>query len=98
MVAPFQIIIDHGLFLIIYSDQKPTLLLYSALGSPPFRSIKLRPKKPTCSACSNPSYCLASIGKMDYVQFCGGVSPDWVIQGMDTGPTGHRISAKVWPF
>lgn len=75
-------------------DQKPSLLLFSALGSPPFRCIKLRQRKPTCNACSNASNLFASISNTDYVQFCGGMSPDWVIQGMAAGISRHRISAR----
>jgi adenylyltransferase/sulfurtransferase len=31
---------------------KPTLLLFSPLSSTPFRTIKVRPRKPTCISCS----------------------------------------------
>ena len=33
----------------------PTLLIFSALNSPPFRSIKLRKRRPTCRSCGDPS-------------------------------------------
>ncbi|KAF8899873.1 hypothetical protein CPB84DRAFT_1680840 [Gymnopilus junonius] len=72
-------------------DQSPSLLLFSALGSPPFRSIKLRQRKPTCVACNNPG---APLNSTDYVQFCGGPSPDWVSEGRIAGLAGHRIQAR----
>ncbi|KAF8958325.1 hypothetical protein BDZ97DRAFT_1923779 [Flammula alnicola] len=75
-------------------DPNPSLLLFSALGSPPFRSIKLRQRKPTCPACSNPSGALESVTSTDYVQFCGGPMPDWVEQGSTPGLSGHRVPAK----
>ena len=31
----------------------------------------------------------------DYVQFCGGPTPDWVAQGTATGYLGHRIQPRV---
>jgi len=71
-------------------DPNPTLLLFSALGSPPFRSIKLRSKMPSCSACSAPSGSLQNVSGVDYVQFCGGPTPDWVRQGLSQGEASHR--------
>ncbi|CAA7268163.1 unnamed protein product [Cyclocybe aegerita] len=76
------------------NDQNPSLLLFSALGSPPFRSIKLRSKKTTCTACSNPSESLANVPSTDYVQFCGGASPDWVERGLANGEAGHRAKPE----
>uniref|UniRef100_A0A8H7Y0D3 Needs CLA4 to survive protein 3 n=1 Tax=Psilocybe cubensis TaxID=181762 RepID=A0A8H7Y0D3_PSICU len=77
------------------NDQTPTMLLFSALGSPPFRTIKLRQKKVTCTACSDPSNALRSITSTDYVQFCGGPIPDWVNEGRVPGETGHRIQPQA---
>ncbi|KAI9678388.1 MAG: Urmylation protein [Bathelium mastoideum] len=54
--------------------EPPTLLLFSATASPPFRSIRLRPRRPTCAACSvHASITHASLdsGSLDYAQFCG---------------------------
>ena len=73
------------------TDPTPMLLLFSALGSPPFRSIKLRARKPTCPACSSPTGQLASVASMDYVQFCGGPNPNWIEQGLLPGDAGHRV-------
>ncbi|KAF9473750.1 hypothetical protein BDN70DRAFT_885579 [Pholiota conissans] len=75
-------------------DPKPTLLLFSALGTPPFRSIKLRTRKATCPACSSPPGQLASLTSTDYVQFCGGPAPNWVEQGLVPGNAGHRVPPK----
>ncbi|KZF26767.1 hypothetical protein L228DRAFT_243281 [Xylona heveae TC161] len=66
------------------SPEKPTpsLLLFSAYGSPPFRSIRLRSRRANCLACSalSPeSGCITkeslSSGSLDYVQFCGVTKP-----------------------
>jgi len=71
------------------------MLIFSAIGFPPFRTIKLRPRQATCAFCSNPDQSLKSITDTDYVQFCGGPAPDWVAQGTATGYLGHRIQPKV---
>ncbi|KAJ7470388.1 hypothetical protein FB451DRAFT_1253579 [Mycena latifolia] len=75
-------------------DKKPSLLLFSALGSPPFRSIKLRSRKPTCPACDSSDQKVGQIKEIDYVQFCGGPAPDWERRGLLVGEPDHRISAK----
>ncbi|KAJ7756794.1 hypothetical protein DFH07DRAFT_742478 [Mycena maculata] len=75
-------------------DQKPTLLLFSALGSPPFRSIKLRSRKPGCSACGSSDQRVGEIKEIDYVQFCGGAMPDWESHGLIAGNPDDRISVK----
>ncbi|KAF7311647.1 Adenylyltransferase and sulfurtransferase UBA4 [Mycena kentingensis (nom. inval.)] len=74
-------------------DKKPTLLLFSALGSPPFRSVKLRSRKPTCPACGTADERMGEIRTIDYVQFCGGPRPDWEGRGLVAGDPEHRISA-----
>jgi adenylyltransferase and sulfurtransferase len=71
------------------------MLIFSAVGFPPFRTIKLRPRTATCSCCSNPGQNLKSITNTDYVQFCGGLRPDWVAQGSTAGHLEHRIQPKV---
>ncbi|KAI0059191.1 hypothetical protein BV25DRAFT_1809420 [Artomyces pyxidatus] len=75
-------------------DGKPSLLIYSALGIPPFRSIKLRNRKPTCPACGVEGEKVGKIEDIDYVQFCGGARPDWETLGLVAGTTQTRISAK----
>ena len=73
--------------------QSPTLLLFSATASPPFRSIRLRSRRPTCAACSSQaSISSASLtsGSLDYAQFCGLLSPVDVL-----GPD-DRISASQY--
>lgn len=55
-----------------------SLLLFSAFGSPQFRSIKLRGRKANCAACSStPSITVDSLrsGSLDYIQFCGITNP-----------------------
>ncbi|OMP82477.1 Adenylyltransferase and sulfurtransferase uba4 [Diplodia seriata] len=72
------------------AGNKPSLLLFSAYSNPQFRSFGLRTRKPKCAACS----ALATVthealtsGSMDYVQFCGAVSP------VDALSPEERISA-----
>ena len=55
-----------------------TMLIFSAFDSPPFRSVRLRGKRPTCPACStNPSITIDSLrsGSLNYAHFCGLVNP-----------------------
>ncbi|KAJ7105747.1 hypothetical protein C8R43DRAFT_1140723 [Mycena crocata] len=75
-------------------DQKPSLLLFSALGSPPFRSIKLRLRKPGCPACGTSEQKVSEIKEIDYVQFCGGATPDWESRGLVAGNPNDRITVK----
>lgn len=52
----------------------PTLLLFSAFSAPPFRSIRLRPRRPRCSACSVEATVTRDslrTGSTDYLQLCG---------------------------
>ncbi|KAF2735777.1 hypothetical protein EJ04DRAFT_434472 [Polyplosphaeria fusca] len=56
----------------------PSLLIFSAYANPMFRSIRLRTRKPKCAACSVQASITAEAltsGSLDYVQFCGSVSP-----------------------
>ncbi|OAX78415.1 hypothetical protein ACJ72_07279 [Emergomyces africanus] len=73
----------------------PTLLLFSAFSSPPFRSIRLRPRRRDCAACSPRAgtITLDSLrsGSMDYVQFCGGVVGAQALLGVE-----ERISAAEY--
>ncbi|KAG6826292.1 hypothetical protein H0H92_000414 [Tricholoma furcatifolium] len=76
-------------------DKKPTLLLYSALGTPPFRSIKLRSRKTSCAACGTDEERIGTIQDIDYVQFCGGPRPNWEARGMEEGASvGARMRVK----
>ncbi|KAH7394459.1 hypothetical protein BKA66DRAFT_567401 [Pyrenochaeta sp. MPI-SDFR-AT-0127] len=69
----------------------PSLLVFSAFSNPMFRSIKLRSRKVTCAACSAQAtitpMALES-GSLDYVQFCGSISP------VDALSAQERISAE----
>ncbi|KAK7023856.1 adenylyltransferase [Favolaschia claudopus] len=75
-------------------DKKPSLLLFSALGSPPFRSIKLRSRKPNCPACGSADQTVGQIRDIDYVQFCGGATPDWENLGLVPGSSEDRVSVE----
>ncbi|KAF2139795.1 uncharacterized protein K452DRAFT_360051 [Aplosporella prunicola CBS 121167] len=53
---------------------KPSLLLFSSTAHPPFRSVTLRARKPTCATCSAQATITPAAltsGSLDYVQFCG---------------------------
>ncbi|TFY83025.1 hypothetical protein EWM64_g981 [Hericium alpestre] len=76
------------------TDEKPMLLIYSALGFPPFRSIKLRTRRPTCPACGVEGQKIGQIEDLDYVQFCGGERPDWEKLGLIPGSADTRIRAS----
>lgn len=55
----------------------PSLHLFSAYSTPPFRSIRLRRRRAGCVSCSaKASITLESLqsGSMDYVQFCGSLN------------------------
>ncbi|KAG6918243.1 hypothetical protein DXG01_015617 [Tephrocybe rancida] len=67
-----------------------------ALGSPPFRNIKLRSRKPTCAACGIEQERIGTIQDIDYVQFCRGPRPDWEARGLEEGASaGARVRVKV---
>ncbi|KZT02882.1 uncharacterized protein LAESUDRAFT_814944, partial [Laetiporus sulphureus 93-53] len=75
-------------------DGKPTMLIYSALSTPPFRSIRLRSRRPICPACGNEREKVGTIEEMDHVMFCGGERPDWVGKGLMEDRPGSRIRVK----
>ncbi|KAH7417388.1 molybdenum cofactor synthesis protein-like protein [Cadophora sp. MPI-SDFR-AT-0126] len=55
-----------------------TMLLFSSTSNPPFRSVRLRSRRPKCFACSSSAgLSLESLtsGSLDYVLFCGVTSP-----------------------
>lgn len=77
-------------------SSKPTLLLFSALSNPQFRTIKLRSRKPSCPACGQEGHKISSINEIDYIQFCGGAKPDWERLGMvESDGSEERIRVKV---
>ncbi|KAF1943507.1 hypothetical protein EJ02DRAFT_421152 [Clathrospora elynae] len=58
--------------------EPPSLLIFSAYSNPMFRSIRLRSRKVKCTACSMHATITPEAldsGSLDYVQFCGSVSP-----------------------
>ncbi|KAF9223593.1 hypothetical protein BS17DRAFT_795741 [Gyrodon lividus] len=75
-------------------DGKTFLLLFSAISMPPFRTIKLRERKPTCSACGQEGRRIGAIQDIDYVAFCGGPHPDLQKKGLVLGNPGDRISVQ----
>jgi len=75
-------------------DGKASLLLFSALAVPPFRSVKLRSRKPTCAACGIEGQKIGSIEETDYVAFCGGARPNWLERGLEAGRPESRIYVK----
>ncbi|GAP90416.1 putative molybdenum cofactor synthesis protein [Rosellinia necatrix] len=61
----------------------PSLLLFSATSSTPFRSLRMRGRRANCFACSatstlTPEYLRS--GSLDYVQFCGVAAPVNILQ------------------
>ncbi len=69
--------------------------MFSALGMPPFRSVKLRSRRAACPACGVEGEKVSKIEETDYVAFCGGERPDWVARGLVEGREDRRIRAKV---
>lgn len=71
-----------------------SLLLYSAFNHPPFRSVRLRGKRPACPSCSTvPTINRQSLlsGSLDYGAFCGipSVVPSII-------PNADRVSATEY--
>ena len=64
------------------TDERPSLLLYSAYTNPSFRSVRLRGKRKDCISCSDKPVItretLAS-GLLDYDEFCGILHPTNVL-------------------
>ncbi|KAI0844205.1 adenylyltransferase [Daldinia vernicosa] len=61
----------------------PSLLLFSATSTTPFRSIRMRSRRPNCFACSSASTLTLGelrAGSLDYVQFCGVTTPVTVLK------------------
>lgn len=81
---------------VVGADEQPSLLVYAALGVPPFRSIKLRKRRATCPACGTEGDKVGKIEETDYVQFCGGARPDWEALGLlNPRDAESRITANV---
>ena len=56
----------------------PSMLLYSAYNTPPFRQVRLRGKRPKCTGCSTSGSITKHIlnsGSIDYKVMCGITSP-----------------------
>lgn len=72
----------------------PSLLLFSALGLPPFKTIKIRSRRSDCPACGMNIEKNGKIEETDYVAFCGGDAPDWEKRGLVGGEA--RLTAQVY--
>ena len=75
------------------SRPPPSLLLYSAYAAPPFRSVRLRSRRPSCAVCSPASTITLSsltLGSFDYAQFCGDATPVSLLDDVD------RVSAAAY--
>ncbi|KAI0404810.1 adenylyltransferase [Xylaria palmicola] len=73
----------------------PSLLLFSAGSSTPFRSIRMRSRRSNCFACSASStLTLAELksGSLDYVQFCGVNAPINILQPDERISAAHYSS------
>ena len=81
------------IYLPFVSDPRPPLLIFSALSTPSFRSIKLRRKRSLCPGCSEQANGKKEIKQTDYVAFCGGPDVDLLETGATLGK--GRIKAKV---
>ncbi|KAI1465645.1 adenylyltransferase [Daldinia caldariorum] len=71
----------------------PSLLLFSATSTTPFRSIRMRSRRPNCFACSSESTLTLKelrAGSLDYVQFCGVTKP------VDVLKPEERVSATEY--
>src|ERR1700722_8366470 len=79
-----------------FADCKPSLLLFSSLGTPQFRTVKLRARQLDCSTCGvDRQKKMGDIESIDYMQLCGGPTPNWRDQGLVVGDAGLRIQATV---
>lgn len=96
-VARFLVfdVLQLGLQGFLIPDKKPTLLIFSVLSSPPFRSAKLRSKRSDCPACGHDGTGIDEILETDYMTFCGGPTLDYEQIGLEEGLPGYRIHAKV---
>ncbi|KAF2277901.1 molybdopterin biosynthesis protein moeB [Westerdykella ornata] len=60
------------------SPEPPTLTMFSAYGSPMFRTIRLRGRRQTCASCGAKATVTPEAlksGSLDYALFCGSVAP-----------------------
>jgi adenylyltransferase/sulfurtransferase len=89
----------HYLTLVpLHSAGRPSLLIFSALSVPPFRSAKLRNRRPTCPACGDEAKRVGRIEEIDYVAFCGGYTPDFEATGLKPDTADHRVRGKVCAY
>ncbi|KAA6409112.1 MAG: molybdenum cofactor biosynthetic [Lasallia pustulata] len=83
------------------SKERHSLLLYSAYGDPPFRSVRLRGKRARCDVCSDsPTITKDSLtsGSLDYAVFCGIPNPVNVLskeERIDPQDFAHKVSGAA---
>lgn len=76
-----------------YNPQPPSMLMFSAYGTPMFRSMKIRRRNPVCKACStSAAISLETLrhGAVDYVTFCGATAHGIVLEPKE------RVAAKQY--
>jgi hypothetical protein len=74
------------------ADCEPRLLVFSALASPPFRSINVGSRSPTCAACGEDGQ------KIGEIQDINCELPNQERQGLVDHDSGLQIHAKVTSF
>lgn len=79
----------------------PALHIFSGYSSPPFRTIRLRSRRPTCAACSaSPSVTLDTVksGSIDYAFFCGATNPTTLLSPDERiSPLDYRVKHPEIP-
>lgn len=72
----------------LIQDFTPSLTIFSALSFPPWRSMRIRGKKPTCIVCGeHPTITLANLGETDYQGFCGSANIDPIEDSLRISPS-----------
>ena len=74
-------------------SREHSMFVFSALSSPPFRSVRLKGRRVGCIACSGKASITAEAlksGKIDYTAFCGVQNPILILGECD------RVSAKEY--
>lgn len=71
----------------LVQDFTPSLTIFSALSFPPWRSMRIRGKKPSCIVCGdNPTVTLDNLGETDYQLFCGSINLDPIDDSLRISP------------
>lgn len=71
----------------LITDFTPSLTIFSAMSFPPWRSMKIRGKKPTCTVCGDdPAITVATLPHNDYPLFCGSAVIDPIDEALRVLP------------